>query len=896
MITAGTRLGPYEILEAIGSGGMGEVYRAHDPRMARDVAIKVLPRTLTEDSERLRRFEQEARSAGLLNHNNLLTIYELGEHEGAPYIVTELLEGETLRERIQSGPIAQRKAVEFAIQIIRGLAAAHDKGIVHRDLKPENLFLTRDGRVKILDFGLAKLTQPAELQTDVRTAQRITNPGAVMGTVGYMSPEQVRGQSVDFRSDLFSFGTVLYEMLTGSHAFQRDTSAETMTAILREDPPEVSGSGLQLSPALDRIVRHCLEKNPGERFQSARDLIFDLESLSFASNSSPQLDQPDAAVLRPSASRRILAAAGALLLLALITTAFFAGKQIQKTASPPPSAAPRRFSQITYFKGVESFPALSPDGKSVAFVSRKDGNDDIFLQRTDGRNAINLTADHDGTDTQPAFSPDGNSIAFYSSRSGGGIFVMGATGESVRRLTEFGSSPSWTADGKSIVFDTERISTPYVRQRTSELWSVDLATSKTTLILKEDGVQPSVSPHMKRIAYWGLAKGGGQRDVSTISLSGSAEKRMPVPATSDAAVDWNPFWSPDGKWLYFGSDREGSMNLWRVAIDEESGKILSQPERALLPAAWAGYFSASPDGKRIAFSSFAQSSRIEEFDLDPASRDKTPKVVLAGSLLATGISLSPDGKLLTFTAAGPQEDLYIIGTDGKGLRQLTNDAAKDRGPVWWPDGSQIAVYSNRGGRYEIWSIRPDGSGLRQLTATEGLSISFPVPSADGKRLFVLHEGLEVFDMTTLPARGVPVRIKGLDAKTELRPSSMFGGFLAGDVRQADRMAPSGIVVMPLDNPVVQHLTDFGGSPHFLPGGRAIAFMHNEKMELIDVQTRKVTPLLDVAPSTYWDVGSSAEKQSGNATGFAISADLHLYMIRTDSEADIWVATIGDDGH
>ena len=286
-LSAGTRLGPYEILAPIGAGGMGEVYRASDPRLGRAVAIKVLPASFSADPDRLRRFEQEARAAGVLNHPNITAVLDIGEdaQTGSPYVVQELLEGATLRERLEDGPLPLRKAIELAAQAARGLAAAHEKGIVHRDLKPENLFVTEDGRLKILDFGLAKLTQPEKggPQTNLPTETAGTEPGIVMGTLGYMSPEQVRGRSADARSDIFSFGAILYEMLAGQRAFRGDSAADTMSAILREDPPDISVTNRNVTPGLERIVRHCLEKNPEERFHSAHDLAFDLQALSGAS-------------------------------------------------------------------------------------------------------------------------------------------------------------------------------------------------------------------------------------------------------------------------------------------------------------------------------------------------------------------------------------------------------------------------------------------------------------------------------------------------------------------------------------------------------------------------------------------------------------------------------------
>src|ERR1700722_5368163 len=283
-LSVGTKLGPYEILGAIGAGGMGEVYRASDTRLGREVALKIVPGSFAGDADRLRRFEQEARAVATLNHPNILAVFDIGQHEGSPFLVSELLEGESLREILDRGPLAQRKTIEYGVQIAHGLAAAHEKAIVHRDLKPENIFVTKDGRIKILDFGLAKLVQSSgdveNCLTLATLATGATAAGVVLGTPGYMSPEQVRGQAADARTDIFAFGAVLYEMLSGVRVFRRDTPAESMTAILREDPPEIADATRMVSPALDRIVRRCLEKSSEQRFQSARDLSFALSALS----------------------------------------------------------------------------------------------------------------------------------------------------------------------------------------------------------------------------------------------------------------------------------------------------------------------------------------------------------------------------------------------------------------------------------------------------------------------------------------------------------------------------------------------------------------------------------------------------------------------------------------
>ncbi|HMC29652.1 MAG TPA: protein kinase, partial [Candidatus Angelobacter sp.] len=364
MLSAGTKLGPYEIAAAIGAGGMGEVYRARDTRLGRDVAVKVLPAALSSDADRLRRFEQEARATATLNHPNILAVFDIGSSSGAPFVVSELLEGSTLRERLRGGALPVRKAIEIAVQIAHGLAAAHEKGILHRDLKPENLFLTRDGRAKILDFGLAKLTEPESRMQSMATAESGTDAGTVLGTLGYMSPEQVRGLAVDSRSDIFSFGAILYEMLSGKRAFHGATSADTISAILKEDPPDLVETNRNVSPALERIVRHCLEKNPEQRFHSASDLAFDLESVSATSGTA--IAQSKAS--KPARSLR--APALATLFFFALAAAFLLGRRAWQGNS---HAVPQ-IQQLTFRRGTVLSARFAPDGRTVVYSAAWEGN------------------------------------------------------------------------------------------------------------------------------------------------------------------------------------------------------------------------------------------------------------------------------------------------------------------------------------------------------------------------------------------------------------------------------------------------------------------------------------------------------------------------------------------
>src|SRR5271155_3112142 len=381
--TPGSKLGPYEIVSVIGAGGMGEVYRAHDSRLGRDVAVKVLPDVFGHDRERLARFEQEARAVAALNHPNILAVFDIGESSGTHYIVTELLEGDTLRGKMIGGALPVRRVQEYALQIAQGLAAAHDKGIIHRDLKPENIFISKDGRAKILDFGLAKQNAMASMAAEVGatmtsapTAAPQTTPGVMLGTIGYMSPEQVRGTVADHRSDIFSFGAVLHEMLSGERPFKRDTSAETMTAILKEDPPELTSTATRaIPPGIDRIMRRCLEKDPDQRFQSAKDLAFALEAMSGVSSSTARAGIAVGA--KKFSVSMPVAIGSAVALLAILVIGVVALVRANQPALPV-------FHQLTTSRGFIRMARFLPDGQTVVFGGAWNGEPlKLFFQKAD---------------------------------------------------------------------------------------------------------------------------------------------------------------------------------------------------------------------------------------------------------------------------------------------------------------------------------------------------------------------------------------------------------------------------------------------------------------------------------------------------------------------------------
>jgi len=649
----GTRLGQYEILRSIGAGGMGDVYRARDPRLDREVAIKVLSAQLAADPDALARFEREAMSVAKLSHPNILSIFEFGRDGSTAFVVTELVDGETLRARIESGPLPSRRAVAYGLQIARGIAAAHARGIVHRDLKPENVMITRDDQVKILDFGLAKSIDMGEPDM-TRGPSAATNAGMVMGTFGYMAPEQVRAQAIDHRADMFAFGAVFYEMLTGERAFKGETAADTMSAILSKDPPDLDVTRLSISPALDRIVRRCLEKSPELRFQSANDLAFALETLTSGSTSAASAIAAAPAPRRAPTSWLLWAIAAAA--VAAAAAAWLARRPVA------PEGAWSQFTRITETAGEETSPTLSPDGSTVAYATRVNGRWDIYSQRVGGRNATPIVNDPDREEAGAAFSPDGSQIAFHESDDLGGIFVAGATGESVRRVTDAGFDPAWSADGQQIAFATEEITEPASRLGDSAIYIVAAGGGSPRKVSQGDAVQPSFSPSGERIVNW--SNTGGQRDIFTVAAAGGT----PVAITNDPAIDWSPTWSRDGRFIYFASDRGGAMNLWRIAVDQSGGSPAGAPEPVTSGVqASAGLPRFSRDGSRLVFRSRVASVNPVAIPFDPVTlKAGTPTVLDTQNNIRVPSGISPDGKQVVYFSIGERQEDIFIGSPGGG--------------------------------------------------------------------------------------------------------------------------------------------------------------------------------------------------------------------------------------
>jgi Tol biopolymer transport system component len=728
MLSAGSKLGPYDIQASIGAGGMGEVYSARDARLNRDVAIKILPASFSTDSDRLRRFAQEARAAAALSHPNILSIYDIGEDHGAPYVVSELLEGETLRDRLRNGPLSSRKAIDYAQQIARGLAAAHEKGIVHRDLKPENLFLTNDGRVKILDFGLAKLTRPeaGDSSADAPTQQVGTDAGTVMGTVGYMSPEQVRGKAADPRSDIFAFGAIFYEMLSGKRAFHGDSPADTMSAILKDDPPELSETNRNVSPALERIVRHCLEKNPAERFQSARDVAFNLEALTDISTSTRGGVR---AIPEEAATRRwLLPLLGGLLLLASWASVY---RFAHRGAATNPI-----FHEVTFRSGTIWAARFAPDGQTIVYGAAWDGQpQEIFSTR------------FDSTDSRPIGLPTAQILSISSkgemavSLHPADINAFAQSG-TLARVPLAGGAPreaidsvfwaDWTPDGQSLAV---------VRRSPDGVMHLELPAGNP--IYEPQGWVSHVrfSPLGDWLAIADHIGGGDDGRVVIIDPHGNRKSSSSFYSSVEGLA-----WTPNGKEVWFSAVPAGAArSIYALDLSGKERLIYRSPggltihdisrtglvllttdksrigisalppgetrERSLSWFDWSLLSDMSADGKTIVFSETGEAVGAN-YSIFMRKTDGSPAIRLGDGNAA---ALSPDGQWV-LDAVGSSAKLVLLPTGVGEPRQLTDDKTGHFGAAWLPDGKSIVFSSNQTGHAaRTYLLDLQGGAARALT-------------------------------------------------------------------------------------------------------------------------------------------------------------------------------------
>ena len=828
-LPSGTKLGPYEIVASIGAGGMGEVYRAKDTRLGRDVAIKVLPEGFARDADRLRRFEQEARAVAALNHPNILAIHDIGEYNGAPFLVSELLEGHSLREELNNSALPTRRAVEDASQIAQGLAAAHDKGIVHRDLKPENVFVTKDGRLKILDFGLAKLAKlqaAADENATLDATPQDTSPGMVLGTVGYMSPEQVKGEAADARSDIFALGTILYEMLSGQRAFRRDTSAETMTAILKEDPPELTTSGKPISPALERIVRRCLEKKPQQRFQSARDLAFNLEGISGNTSTSAAQVIPASAETNPRKSLMPLAAG---LLLLIVGAA--GGWLFLRGAG---SASPPSYHQLTFERGLIYAARFASDGRSIYYSASWNGQP-VQLYSTvpdspESRplNLINSTL----------FAASASELAIslgcedrYIGNCQGTLATVPVSGGSPREIAQDTLSADWTADGSEMA----------VIRQVAGKYRVEFPRGKVIYESVRSLGYVRISPRANAVAFAEFVSVDGDAGlVVALDRNGKELIRSPV-FISVEGVAWPP--SGEEVWCAATQNEGWADAIHALPLKGKERIVLRLPGMLRL-------HDVSHDGRILISRESWRSGLQFRGPVDTKERD------LSWLDYAQLRDLSLDGRQFAFddwgSAAGAEGLAYLRKTDGSPAVKLGAWSS----PVLSPDGTRVlASEAATVGRGIHLAVLPTGVGETQTLNSNGIrQIAQKGWMPDGKTIYFASDDgngwrMYVQDLVSGAPRAVTPLISVEPAHFESHMVSPDGKFaFARDLSGKGQLYPLA-----------------GGEPQSLPGwlpkdiwitwsadGRSAYVFHDEKTSApvyrLDVASGKRELVTTLAPT------------------------------------------------
>jgi len=832
MLAPGTRLGVYEVVAPLGAGGMGEVYRAHDPRLRREVAIKVLAAELSTDPERLTRFEQEARAAAALNHPNILAVYDIGQHDGASFIVSELLEGETLRERLNGGRLPLRKAIEYAIEICHGLAAAHDKGIVHRDLKPENIFVTADGRVKILDFGLAKLTQAEPAFATVSalpTTPPHTLPGVVLGTIGYMSPEQVRGLAADHRSDIFAFGAILHEMVAGTRAFHGETTMDTMTAILKEAPPDLAATERHIPPALIRIIDKCLEKASAARFQSAGDLGFALEGLS---TQSATVESTAITIRKRLATNAGLAWAVAT--IAVVVGLVGVGATWWTFRGVESNAAAIARLTVALPAGDEiwnpEYPALalSGDGTQLVYVATRDGKAQLYVRQTD-RFESRPIAGTEGA-LMPFFSPDGEWVGFFAQ---GKLKKVSIAAGAVQVLCDApgagGKGGSWSVDN-TIYFAPTNF---------SGIWKVaasgGVPESVTRLDVGKGEVShrwPQLLPGGKAILFtvW-TGPGRDEQRVEAQSLE-TGERHVVV-----SGADTGRYVST-GHLVYARADALMAVPMNLATLQVARAAPVPLAEEVRVGGEGAAY--AVSDAGVLVY--IPGSVHRYERRLVWVDRHGVVEALSLPPRAYASVALSPDGRQAAIEISGGTEGVWLSELGRGILTPLTAGTGSSQIPLWSVDGQRIAYRGTRTGlRNLFWKMADGVSAEERLTTKENTNQTPTSFSSDGKWLAFSENSPETGgDIWLLPLDGErkPQPFVATPFDEALPRFSPDGGWLA---YQSNQSGQNEVYVQPFLRSGGRRLisAEGGTAPIWSKNGRELFYLNGEKLMVADVATAPV---------------------------------------------------------
>ena len=710
----GKTISHYKIIEKLGGGGMGVVYKAKDLKLDRFVALKFLPPHISVDEEEKERFIQEAKAASALDHANICTIHEIDEiaieGQDQMFIVMAYYQGETLRNKIkdqirqEGGPAHRRglrikEAIDIAVQIAQGLEKAHKKGIVHRDIKPANIFLTKDGMVKILDFGLAKLGNQTKL----------TKKGTTLGTVAYMSPEQARGEKVDHRTDIWSLGVVLYEMLTGELPFKGEYEQAVIYSILNEKPKPLTTLISGLPEILESIVYKTLIKNPNGRYQSAYDMLFDLMNL-----------KNGQALEKVTIKKHLKMSKSLVGIIPVVLSFILLGiGYILFRPGDVKSFQIRYTSPLTISPGLEQDPAWSPEGTRIAYTSDESGNMDVWIRQIAAGQKINLTKDYIGYDGKPAWSPDGEWIVFVSERDGGGLFKISALGGIPKRVVSFTFAPTisyigsipkvcWSPDGTELAYASA-----------GSLYTISSAGGTPVNIpLPPKGLivgyaEPNWSPKGDRLVCTGFVGPGiATSQIWSVKRDGSD----PIEITHGETFDKNPIWAPDNEHIFFISDRGGIYDIWWTPVDDRGRP--TDETKALTAGVGVGTIALSKDGSKLAYAKLVESTNIWSIPVIPdctLTVDQAKRITDDNNYIEL-LSCSPDGKWIAFDSnRSGNVDIWIMRIDGTELRQLTTHPAHDWGPNWSPDGKMLAFHSLRNGNRDLFMMPVAGGAVKSLT-------------------------------------------------------------------------------------------------------------------------------------------------------------------------------------